>query len=222
MKNNRHSEQGQAIIELVMLLFGFTIVFLGLVFISGLSDADLYAFTQARNDAELTASDTREGTPPRLAEFGVVKRFKPDIYKDSDYLDFSPMDRTGYVQGNTIGSFPSAFTNGAVSEPGKFSNDYFVQAKLEEWKDMRNADTQVFKADFVTGLANLNARGAADLVAGRAKNINNVTTLNSLHHRAGTVNALYRTFQRLFGVRITPRMLEDAPGNVVYMPVFSE
>ena len=99
MRNSRQS--GQAMLELLFLLIGFVSLFLGLVFVCGLSDGDIGIFLRARNNAELLASDSNSSRLNGL-EFGAPRHGSYDIYGRDEELVFSPQDYTGKSANNTI------------------------------------------------------------------------------------------------------------------------
>ena len=220
MKNGKKRQSGQALTELVILLLGFVAVFLGLLFVCGLSDGDINIFLLARNEAELAAA----GNSPAAsagAEFGTVENYRHGIYSVPEPLVFSPRDTVDRRASNSIDTFPGAFSDASVSEPDDQDSDYQLQAKMNSWKKLSDAGNGALSSDFVTDLSLHNALSAADLVAGRASGIGENALVNSSAHKPGTATALHRTFFSWFGVRFSGRALADAPGNQVYMPVFS-
>lgn len=220
MKNKRNFQSGQAITELVVLLIGFVAVFLGLLFVCGLADGDINIFLTARNQAELAAA----GSPPAAvsgAEFGSPVNDPVKIYSVGEPLVFSPRDIPSRRASNSLDGFPGAFTDESVSAPGGTDNDYLLQAKMKRWKSLKNAESGAFSSDYVTDLTLMNSLDAADLVSGRASGVAENTLLSNSAQKAGTADALHRTFLSWFGVRFSGSALVNAPGNRVYMPVFS-
>ncbi|MBQ9502436.1 MAG: hypothetical protein IJU70_09795 [Lentisphaeria bacterium] len=220
MKDRRNLQSGQAITELVILLIGFVAVFLGLLFVCGLADGDINIFLIARNRAELAAA----GSPSAAvsgAEFGSPAHDRIDIYSADEPLVFSPRDTPNRRASNSLDGFPGAFTDESVSAPESTDNDYLLQAKLKRWKSLKNAGHGAFASDYVTDLALINALEAADLISGRASGVSENTLLSNSAQKAGTADALHRTFLSWFGVKFSGNALVNAPGNRVYMPVFS-
>jgi len=220
VRNGRKHQSGQALTELMILLIGFVAVFLGLLFVCGLSDGDINIFLLARNQAELTAAG---GSPSAAAgaEFGTAENYRHDIYSVPEPLVFSPRDTVDRRASNSIDGFPGAFSASDASDPEDRDGDYRLQAKMNSWKKLSDAGNGALSSDFVTDLTLHNAFSAADLVAGRASGVGENTLVNSSAQKPGTAEALRQTFFSWFGVRFSGRALIDAPGNQVYMPVFS-
>ena len=220
MKRKRDLQSGQAITELVMLLIGFAAVFLGLLFVCGLADGDIGIFLSARNQAELAAA----GTAPVAvsgAEFGTPENDFVRIYSSEDALVFSPRDAPRRRASGSLDSFSGAFSDESVSVPDDSDGDYLLQAKLKGWKSLKSAGQGAFLSDCVTDLTLMNALDAACLVTGRASGVPENTLLIDSAQKPGTSEALRRTFLSWFGVKFSGRALVGAPGNQVYMPVFS-
>ena len=213
MRNSRQS--GQAMLELLFLLSGFVSLFLGLVFVCGLSDGDIGIFLKARNNAELTASGS---DPARLGglEFGAVKHGSYDIYGKSEELVFSPTDYTGKSANNTINLFPSSFYSAKDSVLQNDDPDYIHQAEIKGWKDFRSSGNGLFRADFVTDLTDKNALDAASLVSAVSTSQSSVTTIPGEYSED-----FYSGLATWLGLRISGSTLRNASGNRVYMPIFS-
>ena len=220
MKTKRNFQSGQAITELVVLLIGFVAVFLGLVFVCGLSDGDINIFLLARNRAELAAAGDSSAAVSG-AEFGSPENYGHTVYSVSEPLVFSPRDTAARRASNSLDGFPGAFSSGDVSEPADTDSDYQLQAKMNSWKKLSDAGNGALSSDFVTDLTLMNALDAACLVSGRASSVGENTLVNSSAQKPETADALRRAFFSWFGVRFSGRTLVEAPGNRVYMPVFS-
>ena len=213
MKNSRQS--GQAMLELLFLLIGFVSLFLGLVFVCGLSDGDIGIFLKARNNAELLASDSKSSGLDGL-EFGAVKHGSYNVYGKNEELVFSPLDYTGRSANNTINLFPSSFYSAKDSVLSNDNKDYTLQAEMKEWKDFRPSGNGLFKADFVTDLTDKNALDAASLVSAVSTSQSSVTTIPGEYSRD-----FYSGLATWLGLRISGSTLRNASGNRVYMPIFS-
>ena len=213
MKNS--SQSGQAMLELLFLLIGFVSLFLGLVFVCGLSDGDIGIFLKARNNAELLASDSNSSGLDGL-EFGAVKHGSYNVYGKNEELVFSPLDYTGRSANNTINLFPSSFYSAKDSVLSNDNKDYTLQAEMKEWKDFRPSGNGLFKADFVTDLTDKNALDAASLVSAVSTSQSSVTTIPGEYSRD-----FYSGLATWLGLRISGSTLRNASGNRVYMPIFS-
>ena len=211
----RGHESGQATIELLVLLIGFVSLFLGLVFVCGLADGDIGILLNARNNAELLASGSGSNTVTG-PEFGAVTHGTHEIYSKEEYLVFSPQDYVGKTINNTIDEFPAAFSSQHDSVLSDSNRNYRLQAEMKEWKNIRNAGNGVFKADFVSGLSTKNALEAADLVSATSSERSVVTTLSGKNS-----DDFFSGFIKWFGIRLSSSALKRAPGNRVYMPLFS-
>ena len=210
-------------VELAVLLLGFTAVFLGIVVVCGLADSDIRVFLSARNQAELMAT----AKDPKLlsgSEFGSWSNFKQEVYDDRSEIVFSPMDKPNRWAGNSIDNFQNAFSEGRYSVISEEKSNYYRnQAHLDNWMSLQQAQPQLFRADFVPGLEGKNALDAAELVrAGAASKVSGISTLCLTCASGNNFDSVAHAFYALFGVKISRDMLIDAPGNQVAFPVLNE
>ena len=211
----REKESGQATLELLVLLIGFVSLFLGLVFVCGLADGDIGILLSARNNAELLASGSGSNTVSG-PEFGAVTHGTHEVYEKEETLVFSPQDYVGKTINNTIDEYPAAFSSQNDSVLSDSNQNYRLQAEMKDWKNIRTAGNGVFKADFVSDLSTKNALEAADLVSATSSERSAVTTLSGKNS-----NDFFSGFIKWFGIQLSSSALKRAPGNRVYMPLFS-
>ena len=150
-------------------------------------------------------------------EFGTVRHGTHDIYSKGEELVFSPQDYTGRTANNTIEKFHPAFFQPEDSVLRDEHEDYKLHAEMKAWKDFRNAGNGLFSADFVTGLDTKNAFGTAELVSATSSATSSVTTVSGQYSQD-----FFSGFAKWFGLRVSSDTLIRAPGNRVYMPVFSK
>ena len=207
----RKQESGQAILELLVLVGGFMLLFLGLIFVCGLTDADIVIFLRARNNAELQAAS---GTSLVAggSEFSSVSHGELSLYESKETLAFSPTDYVGSSPNNTLKSFHPELNKKTEFEKTPLP-EYALQAEIKQWKSLRDADDKVFISDFVPSLSTKNALHTAFLVSGKAP----------LSAAGGTLVTWCSCLacNPWVKINVSAETLVEAQSNKVYMPLFS-
>jgi hypothetical protein len=197
------AQSGQAIVEMCVCLVGIMAVFLGLIFVSGLSISNVQSLFSAKINAETSSRNAQSG--------GAGQNINYWDY-GNDAIPFTA-DDAAVAQDTSAdkGYYSNMLTDASLSE----SNDP-NSAKFQRYifsPDNYSKIPQVASSNFTVNFPDLYV-GAADLVGAEGDQKNKVYTLTVTQ-----VDDLSTAFYRLFGIRTQDIDLNKM--NRVYMPVIS-
>lgn len=197
----KRQNSGQAIMELLVLMLLFAVVFLGILLVMGLSVANVEIFLSAKYDAEEDAQFADSGTEGREIYSWRYTYF--DITKDR--IPFLPKDEANVVQ-NNLDSFHREFNDSAKSNGGGeyVFNDFSVLGRLNGEENFgANTPSQSYLA--------------ANLVRGRENDYGeNIATIKDT--KKFNRQRTYAAFEKIIGVKLDDLDLENAESNQVFFP----
>lgn len=202
-------QQGQATVELMVMIVGLVAMILGVMFICGLTLGSNQRLLNAKGTAELKARyDLADGdlleSPQEVLSWnhGVL-----DLGNKKYRIPFSPSSSPVYTANNSLDHISGYFSNSQDSAGTTYSF---------RW-NAPNTYSANFMPDFTTETTN--AFNAAQLVA--ASSSSSGPTLNDFLEgsQKNAADAMRKTFYYWFGVRVDEEMLNSDPTNRVYMPV---
>jgi len=204
-----NAQGGQAIVEMCICLVGIIAVFLGLIFVSGLSISNVQTLFSAKINAETSSRNAQSG--------GAGQNINYWDY-GNDAIPFTA-DDAAVAQDNSAdkGYYSNLLTDTSLSE----SNDP-NSAKFQRYifsPDNYSKIPQVASSNFTVNFPDLYV-GAADLVGAEGDQNTKVYTLKANRYNTATqVDDLSTAFYKLFGIRTQDIDLNKM--NRVYMPVIS-
>lgn len=200
-------QSGQAIVEMCIGLVGILAVFLGLIFVAGLSISNIKTYISAKTSAEYGSRNDNAvvgaGSSIYTWDYG-------DPRNGGDDLPFTADDRivsTGVTNAGTL--FQNQVRSAAYSE-GELdgSYDYMAIDQLQEYVRNNFTDSLV---DLFLPAANLTCSSSSYDV--------NIYTLNSdITNRGNQLQTLMLNFGNIFSVRVDEINLREMEANQVYMP----
>ncbi len=206
MKKNKlitgNSDSGQAIVEMSIGLIGIMVIFLGLIFIAGLTISNVKIYLSAKNNAEYSSRNSSDFSGAGDA-----------IYSwnyGADNLPFSADDEIEYVPLNDAETvFSSQISDRTYSE-GEVDGSYIYMPV----DNLHSAAVD----NFMIGLDSL-FLSAADLVQSSSTYNESFYTLNSdLIGTRREIEQLKLNFGNLINIEINEIDLREMRANQVYMP----
>ncbi|MHB9138208.1 MAG: hypothetical protein ACYC4Q_02265 [Victivallaceae bacterium] len=203
------SQNGQAIVEMCICLVGIMAVFLGLIFVSGLSISNVQTLFSAKINAETSSRNTQSG--------GAGQNINYWDY-GSDAMPFTADDASVALDTSADkGYYSNLLTDPSLSE----SNDP-NRAKYQQYiftQDNYSRIPQVASSNFTVNFPDLYV-SAADLVVAEGDQNTKVYTLKTnQYNTAAQIENISTAFYRLFGIRTQDIDLNKL--NRVYMPVIN-
>ena len=206
LKNSRliagKNDAGQAIVEMCIGLIGIMVIFLGLIFIAGLSISNVKIYLSAKNSAEYLARNSNgfSGAGDAIYSWNY----------GADNLQFSADDQVEYVPENDAETtFGSQISDRTYSE-GEIDGSYIYMPV--DSLHLGAVDT------FMAGLDSL-FLSAADLVRSSSSYDESFYTLNSdIIGNSREIEQLKLNFGNLINININEIDLREMRANQVYMP----
>ena len=231
-----NSQSGQATMEFVAILIGFVALMLGIIFVSGLSLSSNKMLMSARNNAERLARHSNYDAAAQGLEYLNWTKTKVKLYDNKSIdIPFGLNDEITRKDYNSIFDSKDALTNSLYS--GDESLEIKKELKSTKYYDYKDwvgpnkfsplSNNTVLNNDFFDAVTTSNALEAARLIQGEHDNdIALISTINSKHQQDASFNkssnaaqALYDTFEKLVGVRLSKKKLDNSRTNRVYMPI---
>ena len=232
-----NSQSGQATMEFVAMLIGFIALILGIIFVSGLSLSSNKMLMSARNNAERLARHSNYDAAAQGLEYQYWTKTKVKLYDNKSSIDipFGLNDEVTRKDYNSIIDSKNALANPVYS--GDESLEIKNESKSTKYYDYKGwvgpnefsplSNKTVLNNDFFEAVTTSNALDAARLIRGEHDNdIALISTINSKHQQDASFNkssnaaqALYDTFEKLVGVRLSKKKLDNSRTNRVYMPI---
>lgn len=204
MIGNNKQESGQAIAEMCIGLIAIMVVFLGVIFIAGLSISNVQVFVESKNSAEENAHDgTQAGAGENIQDWNY----------GSDGFPFTADDTKNIIGDNNGGSqFVANLTEendstGVISIGVNETRYQFIPSVLTYTKDYSNSKFNFTSSDFTKFFIH-----AAGLVEGDISNGYEVENDENIYD----VEQLKDNFSNLIHVNLDSIDLEEM--NKVYMP----
>ncbi len=220
---NRHSsnhESGQAIAEMCIGLIGIMVVFLGILFVAGLTISNVKIFLEAKNNAEYRAHNNAAdsagaGTSIYNWNYGTyeIRNNSNPAATQHFTMPFSYNDQYTRISDDNINDTDATFNTQISSSSYSQSienNDYIYEPISSLTDPVRNNFTRSLGGLFLN---------AAALVHGASGDNESFYTLNS--NLIGTRRErddLKYNFGNLIGVDVSRIDLQQMPANQVYMP----
>jgi len=218
----RVRESGQASLEFAVMLIGFGVVLLGMIFLCAVSYDDNGILLDAKYRAESAASNASASSDFASGrEITTWDYTKIDLFSTGStiVIPFTTTDRSRGTSDNSIGGAGNALSDDSVSEPTPriggdrtFTYDY-------KWLSPKDFASDL-DLDFYDELdSGKNAMDAAQLVKGVSSG-NTYGTMEDFFRnspRNGTVYSYGRTYD-WFGLKVRESDLSRSPTNQVYMP----
>lgn len=203
------AQNGQAIVEMCICLVGIIAVFLGLIFVSGLSISNVQSLFSAKINAETSSRNTLSG--------GAGQNINYWDY-GNDAIPFTA-DDAAVAQDTSAdkGYYSNLLTDTSLSESNAPDRAKFQQYIFSP--DNYSKIPQVASSNFTVNFPDLYA-SAADLVVAEGDQNTKVYTLKANRYNTATqVDDLSTAFYKLFGIRTQDIDLNKM--NRVYMPVIN-
>ena len=231
--NSKRNQRGQATFEFVAMLIGFVALILGIIFVTGISLSSNKMLISARNNAEKLSRYSDYEVGAKGSEYGSWTREKINLYNDNSSIEipFSLADRVTYKGENSISNTLDTLNNPQYSVDKSLdpNNPNSVSTKYYQYKNWVGPDrfSSSLNNNFFNTTINSNARDAARLIKGEHNNdIPLVAIIDSQDQQNASFNkssnaaqALYDAFEKLVGVRLNKKKIENSITNRVYMPI---
>lgn len=217
--NNKHQQQGQAIVEMCVGIIAIMAVFLGLVFVAGIGITNIQTLLGNKSATETTSRATNQGgqgsniyswdygdqasSSPAADEFQGHRLSNQSIRRDE--LPFTPDDRINANALQADADFISPFT--PMNQ---------LTTKFTEANKLRDITSTTSSTSFYF-------LGAANLVSSFGSAGSSIFTLSKQDSKTAT--ALKQTFSELFGINaninfqnISNQVYYPATGNTAANP----
>ena len=202
-------QHGQAIVEMCVCLVGVMAVFLGLIFVSGLSISNVQTLFSAKINAETSSRNALGGGAGQSINYWDY---------GNDAVPFTADDAPVFLDTSADrGYFLNMLNDTGLSESNNPNSAKYQQYIFSQ--DNYSKIPQVVNSNFTVNFPDLYV-SAADLVMSEGDQNNKVYTLKSNQYNTATqVEDLSTAFYRLFGIRIQDIDLNKM--NRVYMPAIN-
>ncbi len=223
----RHfGERGQASLEFAVMLIGFGMILLGMIFLCAVSYDDNGILLDAKYRAESAANTASSGAS--FASGSEIRDWtytKLDLFSNGStiVIPFTPADRTTSSGDNSIAGAGNAFDDDSVSAPTP--RKAMVNGREREFTyDYKWLSPKGFSSDLAGDYndelnSGENAMDAAQLVRGESIG-NTYKTMADIFNNSPRSSGNYSQGQTYdwFGLRIRETDLSKSPVNQVYMP----
>ena len=225
----KNSENGQAMIELSLMLLLMTFATLGMLMVCSMADFTDEAYMQSRFNAEIASRSGKECAAGD--EFSTWQSSISNSPYSGMNIPFNVNEKP-VVGINPVGSFGGNFNDAEYSVP-VMSGPYDNYKKLNKYHRLADFDGNTFKHDFYDSSLEENMFNAANLVHGRPDDTGDnpiARIISRSGYRKGaklssspdkSYNGLLKAFTKLFGVDLEDagRKIKDSPGTAAFMPV---
>jgi hypothetical protein len=220
MKNNKHRESGQAIMEMCISLIALLSVFLGVLFIAGLGITNIQVLLEAKGYAE--ASLDNQFAPERSniyqwdygKDIDVDNDGTPEVYA----IPFDADDQAlGYSEN---GENVNATSANSLFNQQLNRQEYSASSEANANYEFAPVDSITIAryGNFAQDLPNLFAT-AACLSSNRATGKKEIFTLQQNEfNKEDQIRELKLTFANLFGIQIDTEDMKNWESNTVYFP----